>query len=437
MSSRVVPTRGMRDFLPTDKARREAVLKILRETYTGLGFQEIETPAIEPISRLKSGQGGENEKMLFEILRRGLDSEQAITPHQATDLGLRYDLTLPLSRYYATHMQELPSVFRAFQTGPVWRAERPQKGRFRQFNQVDIDIIGSDSFTAEVEVLATGWSAAKRLGLADQATILLNDRRLLLDLMQAVGVAEENYLLVLIVLDKLEKIGAEKVIAELVESQLASTEQAQRLLETVCQLQRSDLSEEVQDFQVAGIETVLSARDLPRIVQGVKGLHPDVEIKFAPTLVRGMGYYTGPIFEVVHREANSSICGGGRYDGVVGRWCNQDVPAVGLSFGFERIIDLVNLSTEQLVLNLALPYQKDAEALQALWLRDQIDWARSKGEISLERVGLFKAPRKLNGRFYDELKANGYNRVLLPSAYQNQAEQTWDLAALVASAKEL
>lgn len=432
MSGKIVATRGMRDFLPTEKTWRERVLSVLRDTYTSLGFMEIETPALEPIERLQSGQGGENEKMIFQVMRRGLDPQAGILPAEAVDLGLRYDLTLPLTRYFASHQAELPNVFRAFQTGPVWRAERPQKGRFRQFNQVDIDILGEASFSAEVEILATAWSAVTKLGLDKDSTVLINDRRFLRDLMSAAGIDGDKHDSAFITLDKLEKIGQEAVIKELITHQIASESQAESLVEAVVSISAVVLEADMKTLEISALQTELPIYDLGEISAQVGDICPGIKIKFTPTLVRGMGYYTGPIFEVSHTASGSSICGGGRYDGVVGRWLGRDVPAVGFSFGFERIVDLVSLPEQGQQLKVALAYQKPHEALAALHLREGLLSAGASN------AGLLKAPRKMSAGFFEQAASLGYNRVLLPSRYLEAAEQdNPDFAALLEQARVL
>lgn len=417
----------MRDFLPAEKAKRERILNILRETYTSLGFFEIETPVMEPISRMKSGQGGENESMLFEILRRGLDSQTPVIPSEAVELGMRYDLTLPLSRYYASHQAELPTVFRAFQTGPVWRAERPQKGRYRQFNQCDIDIIGAPSYAAEVEVLATAWIVMQKLGLDGKTKLLINDRRLLTALMDCCNIPAKAQGGTLISLDKMDKIGAEKVMIELVERQGLELSQAEQLLATVGELEAYQLGIENEIKLSDG--RIIPLFDLPQIVKDLRSLHNGIKIEFTPRLVRGMGYYTGPIFEVEHTEFGSSICGGGRYDGVIGKWIGKDVPAVGFSFGFERIVDLIVESEEATAIRLALVYQKDDEAIKALSLREALQ------QSGAQVVGLAKGPRKLGGVFFDQLLELGYTHAILPSGYLGA--NPIDAETLIAGAKVL
>jgi histidyl-tRNA synthetase len=220
MAKDINPPRGMRDFLPVEKAKRERVLGVIRDTYRGHGYQEIETPALEDLGRLTSGQGGDNEKLAYRVMKRGEELERALSSSDTdalADLGLRFDLTVPLTRYYATNFSKLPRVFKAIQTGPVWRAERPQKGRYRQFVQCDIDIIGDDSELAEVDLLVSSLDALRAVGVAD-AVIRVNHRVLLADLLDGLGVPEEGRSRAMIIIDKLDKIFAEGVAAELGEA---------------------------------------------------------------------------------------------------------------------------------------------------------------------------------------------------------------------------
>ena len=327
MAKDVHPPRGMRDFLPADKSRRDNILTRIRETYLSHGFQEIETPAMEDLERLTSGQGGDNEKLAFRVMKRGEELERALgasanSTDGLADLGLRYDLTVPLTRYYATNRAKLPTVFKALQTGPVWRAERPQKGRYRQFVQCDIDIIGDASELAEIELLNASLDALAAIGLSD-ATIRVNHRVLLANLRDGLGVAEADRGQAMIIIDKLDKIFAEGVVAELGEK-------------------FGTLVAEAAAGWLATLTGQLDApAELANIFAAVEARHGKGKLRFDPTLVRGMGYYTGPIFEIEHPGSGSSIGGGGRYDGMVGRWLGQDAPAVGISIGFERAVDLV------------------------------------------------------------------------------------------------
>lgn len=391
----------MRDVLPAEKQTRERVLTQLRATYRRFGYAEIETPAIEPLSRLRSNQGGENESMLFEILRRGLAPDEPILPADAADLALRYDLTVPLTRYYASHQAELPEVFRALQTGSVWRAERPQKGRFRQFTQVDIDILGEPSTLAEVDLLVATLTAFADLGMADDVTLLVNDRRTLTDLLGAAGFAGDTVPDALIALDKLDKIGADAVADEL--RALGAPDGVRGVLDAILAV-RDDAETALSSgtLTLPGLGEV-SLYDLPSIVAAVRAVLPGARVVLDPSLVRGMGYYTGPIFEVKHSAVGSSVAGGGRYDGVVGKWLGRDVPAAGFSIGFERIIDLV-------------PAEPPAGERIALLHPEGVDVAallttRARLQAGGADVTLVRTPRKPSATFFAGLVEQGLTHV--------------------------
>jgi len=309
----------MRDLLPAEKQKREQLISLIRNTYAARGFQEIETPAVEAIERLSSGQGGDNEKLVFKVLKRGEEFEKAVAEgSELADLGLRFDLTVPLTRYFASNRGSLPRVLKAIQVGPVWRAERPQKGRYRQFLQCDIDILGEPSELAELELISASLAALDAIGLS-QATIRVNDRRLLKKQLDAAGISD-NQDQAMIAIDKLDKIGLEKVVAEIAESW--GNEAAQKV--------SAWLSADVSD--------------LPEELSWVQKLGNDsTRLRYDPSLVRGMGYYTGAIFEIEYPGAESSIGGGGRYDEMVGRWAGTDTPAAGISLGIERIIELAEV----------------------------------------------------------------------------------------------
>jgi histidyl-tRNA synthetase len=391
----------MRDVLPAEKQVREQVLATLRATYRRFGFAEIETPAIEPLSRLRSNQGGENESMLFEILRRGLPPDEPVLPSDAVDLALRYDLTVPLTRYYASHVAELPEVFRALQTGSVWRAERPQKGRFRQFTQVDIDILGEPSILAEADLLVATLTAFADLGMADDVTLLVNDRRTLTDLLRAAGFADEATGDALIAIDKLDKIGVAAVADEL--TAFGTPPGVRTVLDAVLAVR-----DDAEPALAAGALTLpglplVSLYDLPAIVAAVRAVLPGARVVLDPSLVRGMGYYTGPIFEVKHAAVGSSVAGGGRYDGVVGKWLGRDVPAAGFSIGFERIIDLVAAQAET-GRRVGLLHGADVDV--AALLR-----ARAALQADGANVTLVRTPRKPSARFFDSLVEQGLTHV--------------------------
>ncbi len=349
MANNVTAPRGMRDFLPTEKARRERALAVIRETYSAHGFEEIETPVVEDYERLHSGLGGDNEKLSFSVLKRGLSADDLAAAHASgdahdlADLGLRFDLTVPLARFYASHRAELPTVFRAIQIAPVWRAERPQKGRYRQFVQADIDIIGEAGPLAEVELILATSSALSALGL-NGCTIRLNDRRILFGLLDYCGIASERRQSALITIDKLDKIGVDGVVNELAEFGADSAAVLGGFLSAIephlagggVPLTTADilsvLPDGIDPEAIASLETIAGA---------LAELPAGVQVRFDPTLVRGMGYYTGTIFEIAHPESGSSVGGGGRYDGMIGRFLGQDVPAAGFSIGFERIVELL------------------------------------------------------------------------------------------------
>lgn len=360
----------MRDFLPDEKARRERVLAIIRDTYRAHGFDEIETPVVEESSRLHAGLGGDNEKLAFGILKRALTAEDlaaATDPLELADLGLRFDLTVPLTRFYATNQAALPSVFRAIQLGSVWRAERPQKGRYRQFMQCDIDVIGDATGLAEAELIVASLATFAALGL-DGVTMRINDRRILTGMLEHFGFAATEHASVLITLDKLDKIAAEGVIDEL--NRNKATPDAVAALgayltrpqtmefhpygeRQICKALPDGfdspaiadlvaLGETVEGALRSGGESAPGAR--AGASAGAVSAALDIPLSFDPFLVRGMGYYTGTIFEAMHPDLGYSLGGGGRYDGMIGRFLGKDVPATGFSIGFERIVDLITLT---------------------------------------------------------------------------------------------
>ncbi len=323
MAPQINPPRGMRDFLPVEKAKREHLIDVAIKEYVARGFQQIETPILEDLDRLQSGQGGDNEKLVFKVQKRGEELTQALeNGSELADLGLRFDLTVPLTRYFASNQGKLPRVLKAIQTGPVFRAERPQKGRYRQFVQCDIDIIGDDSMLAEFELLSASLAALKAMGVQD-ATIRVNHRELLTESIQALGVDSKDALSAMISIDKLDKIGVDGVCGELEEK----------------------FGSEVSQKASAWLSN-LEGMSIPHLLQPLFDAFGK-SLRYDPTLVRGMGYYTGTIFEIEHPGSSSSIGGGGRYDGMVGRWLGTDVPAVGISLGIERIVDLVEGNGQQ------------------------------------------------------------------------------------------
>ncbi len=342
------PARGMRDLLPADVAVRDHVLESISAVYRRYGYQRIETPALENIGRLQSGEGADNEKLIFEVLKRGLPPEVAAgTPvRELVDLGLRYDLTVPLTRFYGNNHASLPLPFRSLQVGPVWRAERPQRGRYRQFYQCDIDMIGEPSVLAEAELIEATSEALASIGLAG-TTIRVSDRRFLAALAADAGVPEPSWGAFFITVDKLDKIGWDGVRSELVELGFpaarvsAVVEKIQGLADVPAGKLAEVLAESLPELPAEVSEDLsLTAASLERLAA-----ERPLSWQFDPTLVRGMGYYTGQVFEITHPDMSGSVAGGGRYDKLIGRSLGTDVPACGFSIGFERIVDL--LSREQ------------------------------------------------------------------------------------------
>ena len=394
----------MRDFLPADKARRERVLAVIRSVFAAHGFDEIETPVMEDSARLHAGLGGDNEKLAFGVLKRGLTAEDFAAATDAldlADLGLRFDLTVPLARFYASHRAELPTVFRAIQAAPVWRAERPQKGRYRQFVQCDIDIIGEAGPLAEIELLTATADTFAALGLTG-CTIRINDRRLLIGMLDTLGFAAEYHDRVLITIDKLDKVGQDGVIAELRDRGVHRGVDLSAV-DALEQFFRRPQTMEFLSFGERAIRTALPAgaddavvAELVAIGRAVAG----ITVEFDPFLVRGMGYYTGTIFEIVHPDLPYSLGGGGRYDGMIGRFLGVHVPAAGFSIGFERIVDLVQLHDDTSAGGVALVYDSDVTSASLMRLKAELI-------ASGRRVRLERAPRNLKP-LLAQLAASGF-----------------------------
>ena len=336
------PVTGMKDILPAEMQLRDYCISVIKETYGKFGFTSIETPCVEPIGNLSSKQGGENEKLIFKILKRGekLNLEEAKEEADLVDGGLRYDLTVPLVRFYSNHANELPSPFKALQIGNVWRADRPQRGRYRQFMQCDIDILGEPSNLAEIELILATTTTLGRLGFRD-FVIRINERRILKAMAAYSGFAEADFDTVFIILDKMDKIGEDGVVGELVKSGFAE-ESALKYMALFKELEENGGSVEwLADTLKDHLEPDV-AKSLSEIIESVRATKSsDFEIVFDPTLVRGMSYYTGTIFEISIPQFGGSCGGGGRYDKMVGRFTGKDVPACGFSIGFERIILLM------------------------------------------------------------------------------------------------
>ncbi|MDZ8172059.1 histidine--tRNA ligase [Microbacterium xanthum] len=396
----------MRDFLPAEKARRERVLSVIRERYRVHGFDEIETPVMEDHARLHAGIGGDNEKLAYNVLKRGLDADTvraaADDPAALADLGLRYDLTVPLARFYASNRADLPGVFRSVQIAPVWRAERPQKGRYRQFMQCDIDIIGDASSRAEVELITATLDTLDTLGL-EGGSVRINDRRILDAMLEHFGFPVDERPGVLITIDKLDKIGPDGVGAEL----RGRSSVPEAVDGFVSFLSREPA--ETGGFGEAAIRGALpdglggeAIDSLARIGEAVAAARgAGVPLEFDPFLVRGMGYYTGTIFEVAHPSVSYSLGGGGRYDGMIGRFLGQEVPAVGFSIGFERIVDLVADREDGVRDAVVLVHDRDVPVTELAELK-----ARLIGQG--RRVRLEQRPKNLKP-LLDRATADGYS----------------------------
>ncbi|WP_449149620.1 histidine--tRNA ligase [Stomatobaculum sp.] len=376
MSLKKQPVTGMKDILPDEMTLRDYLIGVIKETYRSFGFTPMETPCVEHIENLTSKQGGDNEKLIFKILKRGekLRLSEAAGEEDLCDSGLRYDLTLPLTRYYANNAAKLPSPFKALQCGSVWRADRPQKGRYRQFTQCDIDILGEESNLAEIELILAIAKTLKKLVPTNDFLVRVNDRKILRAMVAFAGFPAGQEDSVLITLDKMDKIGTEGVRAELIENG-ASESSAEKYLGLLANLGNDaaavrGLGETLGDFLEAG-----TAEGLAEIMEAVESVSGGaVKVQFDPTLVRGMGYYTGSIFEVSMEGFGGSVAGGGRYDKMVGKFTGTDVPACGFSIGFERIIAI--LMDQQYV----IPSQKEKVAI----LLDKKLSAARRGEALLE-----------------------------------------------------
>src|SRR5579862_3270375 len=397
------PARGMRDLLPADVAVREHALESIAGVYRRFGYQRIETPALEDIARLTSGQGGENEKLAYWVLRRGLPGLVSADTSllDLVDLGLRYDLTVPLTRFYGHNHARLPVPFRALQVGPVWRAERPQKGRYRQFYQCDIDMIGEASVLAEAELIEATSSALAAVGL-EGTTVRVSDRRFLSALADSCGVPADAWGPFFVTVDKLDKIGWDGVRSELVElgfdrGVVSSVEKMIQRLAAVLADSLPELPSEVVS-DLADVAACLDRLASERALSWV----------FDPTLVRGLGYYTGQVFEIIHPDMSGSVAGGGRYDKLIGQSLGHDVPACGFSIGFERIVDLLSRGAARDAV--AVLVEGDVPMADALEVARELRGLYGPGRVveTVRRSGKFGA--QLN-----RLEGAGFNAFVLVS----------------------
>ena len=396
---KATPVKGTRDYLPKETEIRDFLQNIIMETYSSAGFQRITTPIIEDSVNLDKSEGGENLNLIFKILKRGKKLESALagdhpTEKELADMGLRYDLTLPLSRYYANNRNELLSPFKVIQMDRVYRAERPQKGRLREFMQCDIDIIGNESRDAEIELILTTTKALNRVGLTDYK-VKINDRRILSDIFAYAGFAKEDNEKLAIIFDKQDKIGIDGVKAELEENGFDQT----GIDKFIALFADGSLTLE----SVANVCDASYVTELQRIIDAVtkvsKGAIP---VEFCPSLVRGQGYYTGTIFEVEAAGYSGAVAGGGRYDNLIGKFLNEDIPAVGFSIGFERIFGILmeqNYSIPNRKKKIAVFYDADTYAEALIYAEDlRNDYI----------VSVIARPKKL-GKYLNKLEAQGFD----------------------------
>lgn len=403
---KITSVKGTNDYLPNEVEIRDYLQERILSVYKENGFEHIITPAIEDIENLDKSDGGENLNLIFKIMKRGDKLDKALASgvtaaneNELADMGLRYDLTLPLSRYYANNKDKLTLPMKCIQIDRVYRAERPQKGRLREFIQCDIDIIGSESTDSEIELILTTTKALDAIGLKNYK-VKLNDRRLLRAVLQSFGFAENDLDSVCITFDKMDKIGLTGVVEELTEKGFAK--------DAVDNFEKF-LSE--GDFTLESLKSRLEdktpAESLEHIIDTVNELTGNAfELVFDLSLVRGQGYYTGTVFEVESIDFKGAVAGGGRYDHLIGKFLNEDIPAVGFSIGFERIFGILmnnGISIEQRADKIAVVYE-DGQLKDAVKAADAL---RAQGKIA----SLYIKPKKL-GKFLNKLEERGYDGFL-------------------------
>ena len=408
------PVNGMKDILPAEMEIRDYVTSVIKDTYRSFGFTPIETPCMENIANLSNKQGGENEKLIFKVLKRGekLNLETAKEEADVVDFGMRYDLTVPLSRFYANNANDLPTPFKALQIGSVWRADRPQRGRYRQFTQCDIDILGEPSNLAEIELISATTTTIGRLGFKN-FEIRINERRILKAMAAYSGFAEEDYDSVFITLDKMDKIGIDGVAEELAKEGYAkeSIDKYLNLFELLKDKKDVEsgvafLSDVLGEYFDA--EVVKNMTEIATAVNATKAA--DFTLVFDPTLVRGMSYYTGTIFEIAMPELGAACGGGGRYDRMIGKFTGKDVPACGFSIGFERIILLLmesGFKIPERPKRVAYLVEKNYPADKLVDVMEQAKAARAEGQqVLVVRMNKNKKFQK------EQLSKEGYEEFL-------------------------
>lgn len=393
------PVKGTRDYLPKEVEIRDYLQNVILETYRDAGFERITTPIIEDAVNLDKSEGGENLNLIFKILKRGKKLESALNQENATekelsDMGLRYDLTLPLSRYYANNRNDLMTPFKVIQMDRVYRAERPQKGRLREFMQCDIDIIGNASYDAEVELILTTTKALNRVGIKNYK-VKINDRRILKSIFSYAGFPEEENEKLAIIFDKLDKIGITGVKEELISSEYDSS----AINKFIGLFESGTLTLD----SIADVCDASYVSDLKQIIDTVNGVSDgSFPIEFTPSLVRGQGYYTGTIFEVEAEGYSGAVAGGGRYDNLIGKFLNEDIPAVGFSIGFERIFGIL-METAY-----SIPDRK--KRIVVFYDPDTYSSALSYAEELRNdyMVSVIARPKKL-GKYLNKLESNGFD----------------------------
>ena len=411
MALKKKPVTGMKDMLPAEMEVRDYLIHLIKETYKTYGFTSMETPCVEHIENLCSKQGGDNEKLIFKIMKRGakLRIEDAKEENDLVDGGLRYDLTVPLARYYANYANELPAPFKALQIGSVWRADRPQKGRFRQFTQCDIDILGEGSNLSEIELILATTAMLGKLEFSN-FTVCINDRNILKSMASYSGFKEADYEEVFVILDKMDKIGTEGVAKELeelgyeaacVETYLGLFDKIEHDIRGIKYLQET-LGEHLSQETAEGLALIISS------VEAAK--EAEFTLKFDPTLVRGQAYYTGTIFEIRMDEFGGAVAGGGRYDKMIGKFTGQDTPACGFSIGFERIVMIL------LEKGYTLPNHKKRKAYlldKKLSNEGVLNALRSAKEDRANDYQVMIVNMKKNKKFQKEqLMADGYTEIV-------------------------
>ena len=399
---KINPVKGTADYLPSQTLLRDYLQNIILETYREAGFERIMTPAIEDMENLEKSEGGDTLNLMFKILKRGDKLSAALDKQDygnLADLGLRYDLTLPLSRFYAGNRNKLANPFKVIQIDKSYRAERPQKGRMREFVQCDIDILGSDSPLCELELIHTTAAALLTLNIGS-FTIRINDRRVLRGVLHNLGVAEEQMDTVCVTLDKWDKIGTEGVLAELEEKQLDAAAR-QKLGELLDGGRTIEQAEQLcgQPQYIEQLKTIIA--DANALADG------KYDVAFDLLLIRGQGYYTGTVFEIQSNQYKGAVGGGGRYDGLIGKFTGEDVPAVGFSIGFERIFQILEQQ------GFAIPDRRkkaavlcdEGQGADAIRMTDRL---RAQGIDA----SVYLRPKKM-GKFLNKLEEQGYDGFLV------------------------